>query len=328
MSIRNDENAVSGWIGGFAQSSPWFAYPDPNLYALPMLDNMDNIGLLRRQQAIKWPEFSWETILGNADSRCFVKFAPYISRIGYTDKGRVYSIICPQQGIFIPVIDCMMNVEVTVTGQRGWVNETSRELACDMSVEGVIWFSPVSHDNHHIKKIATLFDALGFPAPITKANAIKINTNKYNCPDNPIFPLRTGETKLFTSPPFARHANDAWSVSNIEVQIGGIQPSGHKDVDLLNQLILDLFNLASGNMLAKTNVLTWNIWVTAPEPVDTQEWKTHAERWRTSIDENHGSPDGNHTQPRYYDGSNFEPFEEIKQEIELILVKLTEFSGK
>jgi hypothetical protein len=38
-----------GWIGGFAQSNPAFAYPNPNLTSLPLLGNMDNIKLLQRQ---------------------------------------------------------------------------------------------------------------------------------------------------------------------------------------------------------------------------------------------------------------------------------------
>ena len=50
----------SGWVGGFAQSNPAFAYPNPDLSSLPLLDNLANIDLLQRQQGIKWPEFSWE----------------------------------------------------------------------------------------------------------------------------------------------------------------------------------------------------------------------------------------------------------------------------
>jgi hypothetical protein len=107
-----------------------------------MLDNMANINLLQRQWPVEWPEFSWETQNGQPDpKRCFQMFAPYISRLGYTDKGRVYSIICPQQGVCYLKLGCM-NVEVAVTGQRGWVNETTREMAADMKVIGQIWFSP------------------------------------------------------------------------------------------------------------------------------------------------------------------------------------------
>src|SRR5690242_9951747 len=77
------------WIGGFAQSNPAFAYPDPNLSSLPLLENMANIKLLQRQQAALWPEFSWESQKGSADpKRCFQMFAPDISRVGYTSEGR------------------------------------------------------------------------------------------------------------------------------------------------------------------------------------------------------------------------------------------------
>ena len=35
-----------------------------------------------------------------------------------------------------------LNVEVTVTGNRGWVDETTKEIAVDMGVVGKIWFAP------------------------------------------------------------------------------------------------------------------------------------------------------------------------------------------
>src|SRR5580704_11781561 len=105
-----------GWVGGFAASNPAFAYPDPDLNSLPMLQNMDNINKLTRQQAVLWPEFSWETVQKQPASRCFQMFASDISRLGYDDSGRVWSIICPQQGVVFPST-VTMNVEVTVTGQ-------------------------------------------------------------------------------------------------------------------------------------------------------------------------------------------------------------------
>src|SRR5690606_21891304 len=89
MSSDQKTTTVPGWVGGFAQSNPKFAYPDPDLNSLPMLGNMDNIGLLTRQQPVKWPEFSWNTEPGQPDPRrCFQMFAPYISRLGYNNKGR------------------------------------------------------------------------------------------------------------------------------------------------------------------------------------------------------------------------------------------------
>ncbi len=310
MTPNQNSNIPPGWVGGFAESNPAFAYPNPDLTSLPMLDNMANIDLLQRQQGVEWPEFSWETEKGNSDpKRCFQMFAPYISRLGYTATGRVYSIICPQQGVFIHKIGCM-NVEVTVTGQRGWVDETSKEVAADMTVEGKIWFSPSSHQNYFVKMLWDLFAHSDLPFPSHKAHAIIVTTHEYKNPKQPIFPVRTGQTNLFTSPDFAIH-NEAWAVGNVEVEIGPIQKTNNVLVDGFNQLVMDAFNLASGNMLQPGNLLSWNVWFTEPGLVDKEEWRTHAERWRKSIDEDHRSPDGPGTIARYFDGTPFHPVEEL-----------------
>lgn len=303
----------SGWKGGFAESNPAFAYPNPNLTSLPMLDNMANIDLLQRQQGVEWPEFSWETQKGSIDPmRCFQMFASYISRLGYTDTGRIYSIICPQQGIWIDGLGCL-NVEVTVTGQRGWVDETNKELAADMTVEGKIWFSPSAKQKPFVKLLWTMFKNSSLPFPSDKANAIIVTTHKSGNPDQPVFPVRTGETKLFKSPDFALHP-EAWAVGNVEVEIGPIKRTGNADVDGFNDLIMKVFNLGSGNMLQPGNLLSWNVWFTEPKLVDREEWRTHAERWRKSIDEDHGSPFGNGTIAKYFDGTPFNPVAEVMAE--------------
>lgn len=302
-----------GWAGGFAASDPAFAYPTPNLTSLPMLDNLANINLLQRQQAVLWPEFSWETEMGDADpKRCFQMFAPDISRLGYTDTGRVYSIICPQQGACSAAVGCM-NVEVTVTGQRGWANETNKELAADMTVEGKIWFSPSAQQNFLVKLLWRKFADSDLPFPSDKANAIRVTTHLPGNSAQPIFSLLKGETTEFTAPPFAKHS-DAWNVGNLSVQIGPIVKTGNGDVDTFNTLIMDLFNLASGNMLQSGNVLTWNVWFTEPSLVNNQEWADHAEKWRQSIDADHGCPDGNGTPARYFDGSPFKPAQALMEE--------------
>lgn len=295
----------SGWVGGFAESNPAFAYPTPNLSSLPMLDNMDNIDLLERQQAVDWPEFSWETVIGDSTSRCFQMFAPDISRLGYTDEGRVYSIICPQQGACSPSIGCL-NVEVSVTGQRGWVNETNKEIAADMTVEGKIWFTPSSLESWKIKLLWASFDRLNLPFPSDKAHAIRVTTFKPGDPTQPIFPLLQGETTLFPSPNFAKHP-EAWSIGNIGVEIGPIIKTGNPIADEFNELIMEIFNFATGNMLLSGNVLTWNVWFRSPQLVDKVEWKAHAEKWRKSIDADHGSPDGQGTTAKYFDGTPFNP---------------------
>lgn len=316
-SIMSSENkAVPGWIGGFEESISQFPYPTPNLLSLPLLDNMSNIDKLQRQQAVKWPEFSWETRKGEADpKRCFQMFAPDISRLGYNDQGRVFSIICPQQGTYSPSFGTL-NVEVTVTGQRGWVNEATKEIAGDMSVVGKIWFSPSAHQKEKVKLIWDLFKDNKLPFPFEKSRAIRVSTHKPGNPQEPIFPLRKGETTNFDIPSFAKHTEEAWGVANLGVEIGPIIKVDNPMVDEFNELVMDIFNLGSGNMLQKSNVLTWDVWFTPPELVNIVEWRTHAERWRDSIDVDHKSPDGEGTTARYFDGTPFNPIENI-EEIEL-----------
>jgi hypothetical protein len=89
------------------------------------------------------------------------------------------------------------------------------------------------------------------------------------------------------------------------VQIGSIIKTGDKVADDFNELVLGIFNTASGNMLKSGNILTWNVWFTAPEYVDTEEWSKHAEKWRKSINADHGSPEGEGTDARYFDGTPF-----------------------
>ena len=308
-----------GWIGGFAQTDPKYLYPDPDLSSLPMLHNMANIGKLDRQQAVLWPEFSWESELEDANLRCYQMFAPDISRIGYDDRGRVYSIICPQQGVCTASLGCL-NVEVTVTGQRGWVDEPTRTVAADLVVAPKIWFSPSAKENSLVRWLWNEFVAAGHPFPHDKANAIRLKTFDPGHPEQPIFPLRQGESTGFFIPEFARHEDVAWSVAHLGVEIGDIEPSDDPVANEFNTLVMDLFNLYSGNMLAAGHILTWNVWFADPSLVNRQEWATHAERWRKSIDADHGTPDGPGTSACYRTGAPFKPLEgAVEREIDAIL---------
>ena len=236
----------AGWIGGFAASNPAFAYPKRDLSSLDMLKNMDNINLLQRRQDVLWPEFSWETEPGNSDpKRCFQMFAPDISRLGYTDQGRVYSIICPQQGVESPSLGSI-NLEVTVTGQRGWVDENTRSLACDMSVEAKAWFGPGAHEKIAAKLLWKLLDDLGHDLPISKDKAIVINAHRPGDPTQPIFPLTMGENPRFVAPDFARHSDVAFSVGHLEAEIGAIEPTSVTAVDDFSRMVIDIFNMSSG----------------------------------------------------------------------------------
>ena len=282
--FKLNSDVPPGWKGGFAESKPAFAYnPEPDLTSLPMLCNMDNIERIKRQLHVYWPEFSWQSKKGDESSRCFQRFAHDISSIGYDDAGRIWSIICPQQGVCTHNNLCL-NVEVTVTGQRGWVNESNRKqiIAADMTVEGKIWFSSSSHQRWPVSVIWDVFKAKALPFPSDKANAIKVSTHLPGNTEQPIFPIRKGLSSLFEAPKFAQHP-EAWGSGYIEVEIGDIVTTNHPKVDDFNRKILDIFNIASGNMLESGNILTWNLWFHKPALVDTEEWRTHADRWRKSI---------------------------------------------
>jgi hypothetical protein len=320
MTLNGNASIPPGWVGGFAESNPAFAYPEPNLTSLPMLGNMDNILLLQRQQKVKWPEFSWESVLGEPEFRCFQMFAPYISQLGYTDEGRVYSIICPQQGVWLGDKVCM-NVEVTVTGQRGWVDETTRELAGDMTVEGRIWFTPGQHQGMAFQDAWILLKHLEPHFPMEKENAIRVTTHMRGNPDQPIFPIRTGKDTLFESPDFAKHP-EAWTLGNLDVEIGPIKKINDPVVDDFNTLVMEAFNLGAGNMLLSGNVLSWTVWFTEPQFVNQVAWREHAERWRKSIDAHHGSPYGPGTKARYFDGTPFSP---VEAEVERVFKEIEQY---
>ena len=317
MTNNHNHTPPAGWVGGILKDHPDCAYPQVKLDGLGKLtDNMENIDKLDRQQKVLWPEFSWLTKLQDETSRCYQMFAPDISRLGYDNSGQSWSIICPQQGVVIDGIGAI-NVEVTVTGQRGWANEatpwvagTLQECAADLTVKPAIWFTPSTHQNFLVAAAWRHFSGENLPFPSTKDQAIRIHTSAVGGAEGSFFTLRKGQTDKFKSPEFAQHWKDgAWGVANLAVEIGAIQLTGNKKVDHFNQLLLDIFNQASGNMLQKDNVLTWDVWFDTPDLVDQTEWSEHAEKWRHSIDVDHGkSPTGGVSTPaRFFDGTEFKP---------------------
>ena len=314
---------LCGWVGGFAESNPDFSYPrlTPDLSDLPILDNMANIDKLTRQQAVPWPQFSWLAVPGNENSRVYQMFAPDISRLGYTDDGRVYSIICPQQGFGSALLGTL-NVEVTVTGQRGWVKEPEHTVYADMGVKGRIWISPGSKQLPFVKKLQKKLNTKDFP--FSKANSINVTTHNPGQPWNPIFALFNGTDPTFPHPEYALHWDEAYGVGYLNVEIGGIEKTGDEQVDKFNQVVLDVFNLGSGNILKKGSTLSWNVWFKEPEPVNRTEWALHAEKWRHSIDVDHTSPTGDGSSQTYFDGRIFKPLRSaLFQEMKLLTSFLT-----
>lgn len=308
---------AKGWKGGFLKKHPEMNYPDPKLSALEFTGNLDNIEKIKRQQRVLWPEFTWETEKGAKDpKRCFQMFAPDISRVGYDNTGQSWSIICPQQGTFIQGIGTF-NVEVTVTGQKGWVDESNKSMAIDMSVKPKIWFSPSANKSAIGKILWSLFELnnLGYCFPSEKSKAIRLNTYRTTKQKSTIISVRDGLFMEGKLPAFTNHSNEAWSHANVEVEIGSIDSSPHKMVTEFNTLMMKAFNLGSGNMLQKGNILAWNVWFDAPTLVDQKEWRNHAAYWRRSIDIDHQSPDGPGTIPRFANGEPFSAKEEIFEDI-------------
>ena len=178
---------------------------------------------------------------------------------------------------------------MTVTGQRGWVNEATKQLdydliAADMNVTGKVWFGPSAKDRVVYKILEAIFAAEKLPFPYDKANAIQVRLHRVGNPAEPTIAVRSGVNSGFPNPDFALHHDVAWAVANVAVEIGPIEPRNVPLVDDFNAMAMDIFNLASGNLLTPGSVLTWNVWFNAPTIVDRDEWRNHAEYWRRSID--------------------------------------------
>ena len=289
----------AGWIGGFSDNPPGQPYPNAELLSsLPFEGNLDHIPNINRMLRAKWPEFSWEVTKGDPNTRMYQMFAPDISRLGYDNTGRVWSIICPQQGIYFPTIGATMNIEVTVTGNRGWINElapTETLFAADITIKPTIWFSPDSVDGWFWQKLLELDNKWSNQLALSKLKGIRINTSNEDG-TNDIVQVRMGEYPDYPFPTRANHWGDyAWAVANLGITIGSIASTSNPNVDEFNSKVMELFNLGSGNLLQENSLLIWNLWAGSPELVNQDEWAHHAEYWRHSIDVNHRPPEGEGT---------------------------------
>lgn len=298
----------AGWIGGFSDNPPGQPYPNSALLSsLPFEGNLDHIPNITRMLRAKWPEFSWETTNGDPTTRMYQMFAPDISRLGYDNTGRVWSIICPQQGVYFSTLGATMNIEVTVTGNRGWINEaapTAQLFAADITIKPTIWFSPDSVDGFFWQQLLKLDNKWSNKLPLSKGKGIRINAADEEGEND--IQVRMGERPDYPFPDRAKHWGDyAWAVANLAVRIGDIDSTANAKVDEFNTKVMEIFNLGSGNLLQAGNVLTWNLWAGSPELVNQDEWAHHAEYWRHSIDVNHRPPEGEGTGITDIDGNPF-----------------------
>ena len=299
-----------GWIGGFSNHPPNQPYPNSALLdPLHYEGNLDNIKKITRMLRARWPEFSWETTPRKPATRQYQMFAPDISRLGYDNTGRVWSIICPQQGVYFPSLGATMNIEVTVTGNKGWINEDAPKdklFAADIKIKPTIWFSPDSVDGWFWQQLLKLDKLCDKKLPLSKVKGIRINAADED--GLPGIQVRMGERPDYPFPDRAKHWRDyAWAVANLAVRIGNIDSTGNGKADEFNNWVMDLFNTGSGNLLLAGNVLTWNLWAGPPQLVNQEEWENHAQYWRYSIDVNHRPPEGEGSSIADFEGNPYDP---------------------
>ena len=138
-----------------------------------------------------------------------------------------------------------MFLEVTVTGVRGWVDEPSQSAYANMGVIGNIWIE--ADENPVVKFLSKRLDVKNFP--FSKENAAKVRGHALGKPYEEFWPMTNGTDTAFFHPNFAQHWDEAYSVYNLQVEIGKQIMTGDKLVDDFNKLIIELFNIASGNIL-------------------------------------------------------------------------------
>jgi hypothetical protein len=143
-----------------------------------------------------------------------------------------------QQDFSSPILGTL-NVEVTVTGQRGWVNEPGQTVYADMGVKGRIWISESSKSLHIVRDVMKKFDTKKFP--FSKANSVNVTTHNPGQPWNPIFSLYNGTDTSFPQPLTAQHWHEAYGVGYLNVEIGAIEKTGIDNVDKIQPICAGCF---------------------------------------------------------------------------------------
>ncbi|KAK1740393.1 hypothetical protein QTG54_008488 [Skeletonema marinoi] len=220
-----------GWKGGFKDTHPDFCYQvvQPDLSDLPIMGNLENIGKNHP----------------HAEDLLAPVLLADISRIGYDDDGRIWSIICPQRGRFIPGLGTVF-IEVTVNGVRGWVDEPTHSGYADLGVVGKLWIE--ADENPVVEFISNILDDMHFP--FSKEHSAKVRAFQVGKPYEEFWPMTNGTDPAFYHPQFAQHWEEAFSVYNLEVEVGKQIMTGEKLVDDFNAMIIELFNSLSGNTFA------------------------------------------------------------------------------
>ena len=274
------------WVGGYIKKNRKLDYPqtNPDLNSVPMTGNHDNIDKLDRMMKVKYPEFSWLMDKGDTNSRRYVQFYDDISRIAYTNEGKVYSIICPQLGMDLGRFGMCgtCNVEVHVNSTRGWVDEDTRTVCADLTLEAIVWIDMNDKEKKKYPQRARIQEDLnnrGFP--FSKDNGMRIAAH---CPGKPYeknCPLLNGTDSSYPVPLYAEHY-ESFSVAHIATKIRATT-TGDERLDDCHEILSLLMEIGLPGMLSPGSIIDWNLWFEPPVPVNQTEWRDHAEEMRVSI---------------------------------------------
>jgi len=305
---RRNGNDNSKWVGGYIGKNEKLDYPQtkPDLSSVPMTGNHDNIDKLDRMMKVKYPEFSWLVDKGDTSTRRYIKMYHDISRIAYTNEGKVYSIICPQLGLDLDRF-CLPgtgNIEIHVGAVRGWVNEDTHTVCADVTLEAIVWIDMKESEKRkhpHLARFVEKLDTLGLP--FSKENGMVISAYCPGKPYEPNCPLLNGTDSSPPVPIYAEH-DESFSVAHIATKIVNTKTGIERTDDVYEILSLFMEIILPG-MLSPGSIIDWNLWFESPEPVNQTEWRDHTEGMRLGIrDHNRGTDLGREIgMLRNYDGN-------------------------
>ena len=284
--------------------------PGPNgnkiIDDIPWLTNNVNDEHITRQMYARWPEFSWMrngVPEGQGGRRIFQQLPQDVSRIGYSDNGKAFHVICPVFGSASLLGNA--NIEFTVTKTRGYVDEG--ELHPDGAVAGndriwtefdigvtvKIWFS---NPSGLLGKLFAAMDGIsGWQTPTSKPHAIEIPL--YDAETNRDYlRIRHGQNPAFNNPPSRQHPEAAGVCYLYGYSKGPTDKYQNKKALVLSQFLVDQINDESNGMFTKNNHLTWNLWAGCPHAVDPEEYSNHTQHWREAINTPQGAQHTNKPQ--------------------------------
>ena len=222
-----------------------------------------------------WPEFRWNITDSNVDysyDMVYQRFDQDITRLLYNDKGEILSLICPQIGNCVDYLGCLKS-EVTITHIKGWINEKEKKAHGYLKGVLAVWI-----DKYDIDAPPQLIQLIKkyYPKdilPFSKKNAIII----------PWYNTDGGElTEFHENIPDPYLHKDAWMSISIAAYVGEVKKTGNNNIDMINNIIVNIINLGTGNRGSKGNLLRWDFYLTKPELVNKQEYMDHVEKFKVS----------------------------------------------